>query len=174
MNLKIISGGQTGADQGGLEGAFMAGFETGGFIPRGYKTEDGPMPELGNKFGLVEAPSSDYVYRTQLNAQLSDMTLWFGSSNSSGFFATSKACNMYNKPFYNVTNYSVDDIVKLIKLEDPYVINIAGNRESKARGLQEKVANIVFNVLTKLKKSKTFRCKKLSIKPKRKVIKCKC
>jgi len=77
-NIVIISGGQTGADQGALEAASLVGFTTGGFIPKGFKTEKGSMPELGEKYKLVESTSPDYIYRTQLNAMSSSLTLWFG------------------------------------------------------------------------------------------------
>jgi len=149
--IYIISGGQTGADQGALEGAVMAGFKTGGFAPREYKTEKGPMLELGEKFKLIATTSSDYVYRTKLNASSSSMTIWFGSNDSAGFKATLSACNSHNKPFFDVSNFTDDDIVKLIKEKKPVVINVAGNRESKAVGIQERVKNTIYNVLNKLK-----------------------
>jgi hypothetical protein len=150
-DITIISGGQTGADQGGLEGAAMAGFLTGGFMPKGFKTEYGSMPELADKYRLIEATSPDYIYRTHLNAKHSSITLWFGSDDSVGYNATSKACKSYSRPFYNVTNCTADDIVLLIRRHQPTIINIAGNRESKAKGMQEKVKNIIYNVLNKLK-----------------------
>jgi hypothetical protein len=150
-NIIIISGGQMGADTGGLEGAVKAGFETGGFLPKGCKTEKGPMPELKEKFHLIESSSDDYVHRTQLNVKSSSMTLWFGSNDSPGFHATHKSSKANNKPFYDVTGYSDDDIVKLIKEKKPSIINIAGNRESKAVGIQGRVRNTIYNVLNKLK-----------------------
>jgi hypothetical protein len=36
---KIISGGQTGADQGGLEGARLLGIQTGGTAPYNWMTD---------------------------------------------------------------------------------------------------------------------------------------
>ena len=41
---KIISGGQTGADYGALLAAHALGLETGGWAPKGWRTEDGPKP----------------------------------------------------------------------------------------------------------------------------------
>jgi hypothetical protein len=46
MLTKIISGGQTGSDQGGLEAGQKLGLETGGWIPKGWLTEIGANPEL--------------------------------------------------------------------------------------------------------------------------------
>ena len=39
MAILIISGGQTGADMAGLMAAKKVGFNTGGFAPKGFKTE---------------------------------------------------------------------------------------------------------------------------------------
>jgi Circularly permutated YpsA SLOG family len=50
---RIITGGQTGADQGGLRAARAAGIATGGFAPKGWATETGAAPWLA-EFGLVE------------------------------------------------------------------------------------------------------------------------
>ncbi len=41
-----ISGGQSGADFGGLLAAKRCGIPTGGKIPKGFLTENGPKPEL--------------------------------------------------------------------------------------------------------------------------------
>lgn len=39
---KIISGGQTGADQGGLRAGRLLHLETGGTAPHNWMTEQGP------------------------------------------------------------------------------------------------------------------------------------
>jgi hypothetical protein len=41
---KIISGGQTGADQAALDVAIESGIPHGGWIPKGRKTENGVLP----------------------------------------------------------------------------------------------------------------------------------
>ena len=150
--MKIISGGQTGADQGALEGAVKAGFETGGFAPKGYKTEKGNMPELGEKFHMLESSSTDYIYRTNLNAKNSDFTIWFGDTTSPGGRATIKSCKGNKRDFYDVSTWPIDDIVKLIKDKNPKTLNVAGNRESKGIGIQERVKDTIYNVLIKIKK----------------------
>ena len=45
MLAKIISGGQTGADQAALDVAIKLNIPHGGWIPKGRKTEDGILPE---------------------------------------------------------------------------------------------------------------------------------
>ena len=53
MSLKIISGGQSGADQAGWRAARRLGLPTGGWMPRGFLTEDGPRPEFAREHGAV-------------------------------------------------------------------------------------------------------------------------
>jgi hypothetical protein len=43
MIKKIVSGGQTGADQAALDAAIELGVPHGGWIPKGRKTETGPL-----------------------------------------------------------------------------------------------------------------------------------
>ena len=44
MIAKIVSGGQTGADRGGLDAAILLGVPHGGWCPKGRKSEDGVIP----------------------------------------------------------------------------------------------------------------------------------
>ena len=46
MLERVISGGQTGADQAGWRAARAFGIPTGGAMPKGFLTEDGPCPEF--------------------------------------------------------------------------------------------------------------------------------
>jgi Circularly permutated YpsA SLOG family len=39
--IKIVSGGQTGADRAALDWALARGLECGGWCPKGRKAEDG-------------------------------------------------------------------------------------------------------------------------------------
>ena len=57
MITRIISGGQTGADRGGLDAGRDLGLEIGGFCPAGRRAEDGRVPEI---YPLVELPSAAY------------------------------------------------------------------------------------------------------------------
>ena len=58
MIKKIISGGQTGAGQAALDVALAFELPYGGWIPRGRKTENGPLPQ---KYHLKEADSASYT-----------------------------------------------------------------------------------------------------------------
>lgn len=128
MKLKrVISGGQTGADQTGVECAAKLGLATGGTMPRGYRTEHGQMPEWGKMFGLVESWSESYLTRTKQNVKDAEATLWFGSLNSPGYWATVNADK--TKPFI-VNPTDLREIAEMYE-----VINIAGNRVSKNPGV---------------------------------------
>ncbi len=79
MIKKIISGGQTGADQAALDAAMKLDIPHGGWIPRGLITENGPLPD---KYQLEEMPTSRYVGRTEENVIDSDGTLIFSADAS--------------------------------------------------------------------------------------------
>jgi len=74
MITKIISGGQTGADRGGLDAAIHCGLPHGGWCPKGRKAEDGLIP---SKYQHKEMESSGYLPRTQANVFDSDATVIF-------------------------------------------------------------------------------------------------
>ena len=51
---KIISGAQTGADVGGLEGGLKLKLDTGGIMPLAYQDEKGTQPGHAKKYGVTE------------------------------------------------------------------------------------------------------------------------
>src|SRR5262249_61482425 len=70
----VISGGQTGVDQAALRAAKVCGIPTGGWAPKGWRTEDGPAPWLAD-LGLQEHASADYPDRTRANVGDAGLTL---------------------------------------------------------------------------------------------------
>src|SRR5262249_19387201 len=102
MLEKVISGGQTGADQGALRSAKKAGIATGGWMPKGFLTEDGPRPEFAEWFGMQEHWSPRYPPRTEMNVADSDVTLWFGVGDSAGYWCTAHACRRHERRLWNV------------------------------------------------------------------------
>ena len=146
MISKIISGGQTGADQGALAAAQALGIPTGGWMPKGCLTEIGPRPDLLAFYNLQEHSSSRYPPRTQSNILAADATLIVGNIASSGSALTKRYAQVYKKPLYLVpwtptngfrdaTNFP-DKIFRewLIKHE-VRTLNVAGNRESQNPGI---------------------------------------
>ena len=98
MLEKIISGGQTGADQAAWRAAKAFGVPTGGWMPEGFLTEDGPHPEFAEQYGAAEMPADSDLAPTEQNVQDSDATLWFGETTTAGAQATVGACQQFGKP----------------------------------------------------------------------------
>jgi len=150
---KIISGGQTGADQGGLLAAREANYQTGGWLPKGWMTETGPRPDLAD-FGCHVIDSNDYVARTQANVSDSDGTIRFANDfNTAGERATLGAIKKQGKPFFDVdirNPASVDEVANWICEEEIEILNIAGNRESVAPGTMFFVKFYLLQVFKKL------------------------
>ncbi|WP_020413184.1 YpsA SLOG family protein [Microbulbifer variabilis] len=146
---KIISGGQTGADVGGLIGAKRVGIPTGGCAPLGYLTEEGARPEMLKSYGLVESHSANYEERTEENVKNSDATLILATMPSSdGTALTLYYCQKLGKPciLVNPWRNCIVEIRDFINFVRPKVLNIAGNRESISPGLADKTADIIQRV----------------------------
>lgn len=147
---KIISGGQTGADAAGLLAAKAIGLKTGGVAPKGYRTEDGPMPVLKTEFGLTEHTSSDYKARTMQNVKDSDGTVLFGDESSAGSGYTKKCCAVLNKPLFKVASGSLDSgaaFQQWLIEHQIKVLNVAGNRESVNPGVGRFAYDYLLNAL---------------------------
>lgn len=153
MLRRIISGGQTGADQGALEAAKDLGLETGGYMPKGFRTETGPRSDFKHIFLMQEARDTRYYGRTVKNIQISDGTLIFGSTNSPGTALTINECRNNQKPFYIIIWPSAtlkDNASKLrnfISINNIRTLNVAGNRESKNPGIQYACKKLLIEAL---------------------------
>ncbi len=137
---KIISGGQTGADRGGLLAGQDLGIRTGGWAPKGYITENGPDFTLRD-FGLIQHSSPNYPPRTRMNVQESCLTAIFGEVKSAGSQLTIGLCKEDKIPY--IINPDAEELREFCRLHDAEVVNIAGNRESKNPGIEAKVRSIV-------------------------------
>jgi hypothetical protein len=103
---KVISGGQVGADVAGLRAARALGLETGGWIPKGFRTIRGNRPELGRDFSLVETPTREYPPRTHANVRYSDATARFAVGRAGfcgrGELCALKAVKACVRPYFDV------------------------------------------------------------------------
>ena len=159
---KVISGGQTGADRGGLDAAIEVGIPHGGWCPKGRRAEDGRIPD---EYRLVETDSSDYAVRTEQNVVDSHATvvLAYGLP-AGGSKATVEIAKKYRRPWLHVDlNETGDEAIARRVLEwlsggglqSPDIpvpplnpaLNVAGSRESKAPGIQARVKAIMLLVL---------------------------
>lgn len=145
MIEEIRSGGQTGADYGALLAARELGIKTGGWAPKGWRTEKGPNPDLAS-FGLREHTQSDYRGRTLSNVLESDGTLLFGDVLSPGSRQTLDYCRLRGKPY--LTNPSAGELWAWLVMHEIKILNVAGNRESKHPGIQEYVRSFLVETLT--------------------------
>lgn len=142
--MKIISGGQTGADKGGLEGARDADIETGGTAPGGYRTEKGADLTLRDVYGLTESVYSSYPPRTEDNVRDSDGTLLIGNEWSPGSKLTKRLCQKHGRPcllfpWKTGDKLGPDDVAVLqmfVAEHEIEVLNVAGNREGTNPGIQ--------------------------------------
>ncbi|HET9131137.1 MAG TPA: putative molybdenum carrier protein [Terriglobia bacterium] len=159
---KIISGGQTGADQGGLYAARELGIPTGGVAPRGWQTEEGPQPDLLRGFGLRECSEPGYPARTRDNVFASDGTLLVGQYQSGGSALTHKIAMQAANPIFHLEFPPADQVPEYIRQSDPRfeefrhwllrhrvrTMNVAGNRESQSRGIQEFTREFIIAALS--------------------------
>ena len=138
MLRRIISGGQIGADQGGLRAGKELGLETSGWVPKGCRTLDGPAPWLVTEFGCYEHESSSYPPRTYENVRLSSGTVRFAFNfESPGEKCTLKAIRQYGKPHFDVDLNTMTPTPSEFRawLEENQImtLNVAGNANPKDR-----------------------------------------
>jgi hypothetical protein len=141
--LCVISGGQTGADLGGLLAAESLGIVTTGWAPKGFKTERGPQLLLKSRFRLMEHQSPSYNPRTVDNLKASDVTLIFSPKpDSKGTVLTCKSCvehGIAHHVYSNLDDAEEAHLLAFLQLMRPRVINVAGNRESVSPKLSKRV-----------------------------------
>ncbi|OVE76230.1 hypothetical protein BVX97_02260 [bacterium E08(2017)] len=163
MIKKIVSGGQTGADRGGLDAAMDAGVPHGGWCPKGRLAEDGPIPA---RYQLQEMETSSYIHRTEANVVDSDATvvLCFGEPTG-GSLHTVELCEQHGKPCLILDlkvlgdDLAADDIIMWLRevrttddgprTTEGVVLNVAGSRESKDAGLADRVRDVIGLVIEK-------------------------
>ena len=151
MLKKIISGGQTGADRAALDVALKFNIPHGGWIPRGRKTEQGPLPE---RYGLREMPGMDYPSRTKQNIMDSDGTAIISRGDlTGGSLLTQSFARIKGKPVCHV-DLSMNEafeaavIVQSFILENGIeVLNVAGPRASHDPGIYFDVKTILETVV---------------------------
>jgi len=141
---KIISGGQTGADQGGLAAAIMLKIPCGGTAPPNFMTDIGPDSRLKTLYNLTEGEPdiSTYRKRTIKNVTDSDGTAWFGETNSPGGRLTLGEVGRQHKPLS--VNQSPEDLRAWCIFNNIKVLNVAGNRERKNPGIFSRVRETIY------------------------------
>ena len=161
---RIVSGGQTGADRGGLDAAIYCDLPHGGWCPKGRKAEKGTIPA---QYQLTEMPSDDYLVRTEANVVDSDATLIFSQGPlEGGSLRTAEFAEKHGRPWLHVDLESctrkkaIDDIADWLAGKYPTdagtvppkecVLNVAGSRATKAPGIDRQVMIYMVDVISKV------------------------
>jgi len=134
--MKIISGGQTGADRAALDFARARGIPTGGWVPKGRLAEDGRIPE--HYPGLVECDSAEPAVRTALNVRDSDATLILSHGPlSGGSLLTREEATRWGRPALHLDldelalPAAADRLRGWLATVRPGILNVAGPRASR-------------------------------------------
>jgi hypothetical protein len=151
MISRIISGGQTGADQAALDVAIELGIPYGGWIPKGRKTENGTLPYT---YKLKEMATSSYARRTEQNVVNSDGTLIISRGPlAGGSELTQKTAMMHDRPclYMDLGTVNVLQAVKGIRSwivrHGIEILNVAGPRASEDPEIYDITAKILRAVL---------------------------
>jgi hypothetical protein len=160
--VKVISGGQCGVDVAALRAAKAHGLQTGGTMPRGFRTLLGPRPEYAAAFGVIEHKDSSYSPRTFCNVATGDGTLRLAADyESAGEQTTWAAIVRYRRPYFDVTlslselspgewmfvpDLLFDKVVDWIRANKIATLNVAGNSEWTAPGI-EKFAEVYLGLV---------------------------
>lgn len=164
---KVISGGQTGVDIAALRAAKALGIPTGGTMPKGWRTHDGPRPEYAKLYGMVEHPSTDYRDRTFKNVMDADVTIRIALDfMTTGERCTSKAIALYGAwhhdikiidqgtadHLYAVPDGEIIDASNWLRAEcarrwRAVVVNFAGNSNRTAPGIEHAAEAFVKRIL---------------------------
>jgi hypothetical protein len=157
---KVISGGQTGVDIAALRAAQWAHLPTGGWCPRGWRTESGPQPEL-QEFGLCEHESHRYPARTAANIRDSDGTLVIADKLDAGSRLTLELCAQMRKPCLHLKRAelsaggSIARVTAWLRSFPCTVLNVAGNRESAAPGIERDAERFLRDLFAAVVNSET-------------------
>jgi hypothetical protein len=148
--VKIISGGQTGADQAALDAAIELGIDHGGWIPKGRITEDGP---LADRYQLIEMPTASYAGRTEQNVLDSDGTVIFSHGPlTGGSRLTAELARKHNKPHLHIdldrmhALKASSELHRWVITEGVRVLNVAGAKASKDPALYNEVYQAIWGL----------------------------
>ncbi len=147
MLFKIISGGQTGVDRAALDAAIDMGLEHGGWVPRGRRSEAGPVPVT---YHVQETASEAYAERTEKNVIDSDGTLVISRKKLSGGSRLTRLLAMeHGKPTLHIDLSNIPafkaagNINEWVMADKIGVLNVAGPRASQDSGIYEAARNLI-------------------------------
>lgn len=154
---RIISGGQTGVDRAALDLALEFRIDTGGWVPKGRRTEESiPLPAKYKN--MKETPSTDFETRTKWNVRDSNATLLISRGKlEGGSDLTLKCAIKLGRPCLHVNleelsiPESIDKILTWLSEGHYEVLNIAGPRNSEDKNIYDEASLILRPVFIALK-----------------------
>ena len=148
---KIISGGQTGADRAALDAAIEMGLAHGGWVSKGRRTEDGPLPE---RYDVMETESRDYARRTAENVAAADATVLISHGPLAGGSAlTREIAEKKGRPWLHLDLERMSRfdaarrVSRWLRQEQVAVLNVAGPRASEDERIYTATRDILVTVL---------------------------
>ncbi len=152
MIEKIITGGRTGAEQEAWASARRIGIATGGYMPRGFATEEGPRPRLGLLYGAIEFPL-DEATRLRANLRRADALLWLGDPLEDDGQAAIGACRELGRPFLVAEPglTAVAEVVSWLIVFEVKTLAIAGDGGATAARDRPRVGRFLDTVLVGVK-----------------------
>lgn len=157
--MRIISGGQTGADRAALDVALELGIESGGWVPLGRQAEDGTIPDCYPN--MQEADSALPAVRTELNVRDSDATVIISHGALVGGTAlTESLARTFGKPLLHLDldRVSEEDASSMLRhwldRQQPEKLNVAGARESEDASIHAATTRVLSTVLTGIREAR--------------------
>lgn len=164
QNIVVVSGCQSGVDRAALDAALSLGLSIGGWAPKGWGSEDGPIDRkyrydqesgegLREDRGPVSSLAHAYSRRTYLNVSESDATVIITRRPMSG--GTKRAyeiCQDERRPCLLIKTVlwkpgRAGDVVDWLRGKSATRVNFAGPRESKEEGIYDEAYGIVRAIL---------------------------
>jgi len=149
--IKVVSGGQTGADRAALDGAIEADCPHGGWIPLGRRTEAGTLPAC---YLLREMATKSYPKRTEQNVIDSDGTLIVSHGGlTGGSLLTRQLAEKHGRPVLHLdfqlmgNEDALDEARQWLRQHGIAVLNVAGPRASSDPDIYPKVKKLVIELL---------------------------
>ncbi len=144
----IVSGGQTGVDQGALDAAIALDMPHGGWCPRRRQCEAGTIPA---QYNLRETEAREYWVRTEKNVVDSDGTLiLYIGSLSGGTSLTHRMAQKHSRPCLTIDLADEPDpLAARCWATDHNIkrLNVAGPRESTSPGIADLAERYVRTML---------------------------
>ena len=152
--IKVVSGGQTGVDQGALAGALATGTACGGWCPEGRRSEQGPIPAT---YPVTELPGAGYRERTLQNVVDSDGTAIIHDGElEGGTRLTWVFCEQHGRPSVLIDasaltrDQAAGALVEFVTANGLAVLNVAGPRASKWPGAVAYTEGLLIAALERL------------------------